>query len=265
VNSTEGYSWVASLQAFAWTASLLRNLSLQRDNQNLNIVTGADATHAESLLNLLKSILRFEPDAGVTIWDLGLSHEQVSAISQLSESFHIRKFDFKSHPKFMDIKVAAGHYAWKPVIIEETMKSKTGILMWLDAGNILTGRLHLLKQITISKGLFSPYSSGTIAQWTHPKTLAFVNLPNKSLGSNNCNGALVSILLSHVQAISVVRKWKELSLDQDCIAPIGSSRSNHRQDQAVLTVLCELNGFNKKGRYRELSRRYNVLTHQDAD
>jgi len=254
-----------SKEGYAWATSVLRNVSLRRENEYLNIVTGADTTHAESLLNLLKSILKFEPNAGVTIWDLGLSHEQLSSISKLSPSFQVREFDFKSHPKFMDIKVAAGHYAWKPIIIEETMKSKMGILMWLDAGNILTGRLDLLKRVTISKGLFSPYSSGTILQWTHPKTISYMNLPSEHLASNNCNGALVSVLLSNEDALSVVRAWKEMSLDQDCIAPVGSNRTNHRQDQAVLTVLCELNGFNKRGRYRELSPRYNVLTHQDVE
>jgi len=254
-----------SKEDFAWSLSLLRNLSLRRDNQSLNFVTGADSTHAKSLINLLNSILKYEPSAGVTIWDLGLSNEQRNSISKLSESFQIKKFDFDSYPKFMDIRDAAGHYAWKPIIIEETLKSKIGILMWLDAGNVLTGRLDLLKRVTISKGLFSPYSSGTIGQWTHPKTLSYMNLSSSSLGSNNCNGALVSVFLSNQNALSVIQKWKELSLDQDCIAPIGSNRSNHRQDQAVLTVLCELNGFNKKGWYRILRRRYNVLTHQDVD
>ena len=254
-----------SKEGFAWAASLLRNISFRKGNQALNIVTGADTTHAMSLTNLLKSILRYEPNAKVTIWDLGLSVEQVDFISKLSKSFDIRKFDFESHPKFMDIKVDAGHYAWKPIIIEDTMETKEGILIWLDAGNVLTGRLNLLKRVTISKGLFSPYTDGTIEQWTHPKTLSYMECPSKSLGSNNCNGALVSVLLSNENASSVIRKWKEFSLDQNCIAPKGSNRSNHRQDQAVLTILCEINGFNKKGRYRELGPRYNVLTHQDVD
>ena len=249
----------------AWAASLLMNISLRRVNQSLNIVTGADTSHAKSLLNLLKSVLNHEPNAQVTIWDLGLKEDELTSISKLSNSFEIRKFDFESHPKFMNIKVDAGHYAWKALIIEETMKSKKGILMWLDAGNVITGRLDLLKRVTISKGLFSPYSPGTIEQWTHPKTLGYMDCPSASLGSSNLASGLVSVLLSNENALSVIRKWKELSYDQDCIAPIGSNRSNHRQDQAVLTVLCEMRGFNKKGWYRILNLRYNVLIHQDVD
>jgi hypothetical protein len=33
------------------------------------------------------------------------------------------------------------------------------------------------------------------------------------------------------------------SANRDCIAPKGSSRDNHRQDQAALTVLIHLNGY----------------------
>jgi hypothetical protein len=193
-----------SKEGYAWAASLLRNISLRRDIHALNFVTGADTTHAKSLLNLLKSILKFEPNAGVTVWDLGLTHDELNAIRKLSKNFQIRQFDFNSYPKFMNIKVAAGHYAWKPIIIAETMNSKVGILMWIDAGNVLTGRLHLIKRVTISKGLFSPYTDGTIEQWTHPKTLSYMKLPSTSLGSSNCNGALVSVLRSNEEVVSVV-------------------------------------------------------------
>jgi len=35
----------------------------------------------------------------------------------------------------------------------------------------------------------------------------------------------------------LVRRWKDLALQEDVIAPPGSNRSNHRQDQALLTLL----------------------------
>jgi hypothetical protein len=34
-----------------------------------------------------------------------------------------------------------------------------------------------------------------------------------------------------------VREWCECTLRRECIAPEGSDRSNHRQDQAVFTIL----------------------------
>lgn len=38
----------------------------------------------------------------------------------------------------------------------------------------------------------------------------------------------------------LVRPWYLCSLTRQCIAPDGSDRSNHRQDQAALTVLAAL-------------------------
>jgi hypothetical protein len=42
---------------------------------------------------------------------------------------------------------------------------------------------------------------------------------------------------------SVIAPWKACALDRDCIAPAGSSRQNHRQDQAVLSYLVHKAGY----------------------
>ena len=52
---------------YAWAALLNWMISMRRENQHLNIVTGADTSHSKSPLNLLRSILKFEPNAQVTI------------------------------------------------------------------------------------------------------------------------------------------------------------------------------------------------------
>ena len=41
----------------------------------------------------------------------------------------------------------------------------------------------------------------------------------------------------------VVLPWKACAVEKDCIAPAGSSRSNHRQDQAVLSYLVHRSGY----------------------
>jgi hypothetical protein len=42
---------------------------------------------------------------------------------------------------------------------------------------------------------------------------------------------------------NVIRPWFECAMDRQCIAPDGSSRKNHRQDQAVLSYLVHRHGY----------------------
>ena len=58
-----------------------------------------------------------------------------------------------------------------------------------------------------------------------------------------CNGAFVGFDTRSGEAMAALRGWRECSLDVECIAPSGSHRGNHRQDQAALTVLAWLHGL----------------------
>ena len=45
----------------------------------------------------------------------------------------------------------------------------------------------------------------------------------------------------------IIKPWYECALVKECIAPEGSSRENHRQDQAALTVIMHLNEWKPRG------------------
>jgi len=58
-----------------------------------------------------------------------------------------------------------------------------------------------------------------------------------------CNGAIVGFDQNHSDIYdSVVVRWEGCARIRACIAPPGSSRINHRQDQATLTVLLAQSG-----------------------
>jgi hypothetical protein len=58
-----------------------------------------------------------------------------------------------------------------------------------------------------------------------------------------------------------VNRWKECAVTKECIAPEGSNRKNHRQDQAVLSVLAHQSGIAKG----MPTRPYGFKSHQDID
>ena len=101
-----------------------------------------------------------------------------------------------------------------------------------------------------SDGVWLRRSSGTVAQWTHPGMFAFLGEDAaRFAGRPNADATLVGFATGHRSPAvrdavyrDVIAPWKTCAMARDCIAPAGSSRRNHRQDQAVLTYLVHKTG-----------------------
>jgi len=53
----------------------------------------------------------------------------------------------------------------------------------------------------------------------------------------------------------------ECALRRECIAPEGSDRSNHRQDQAVLTILyCK---YQEKYKFSDINEKIDLIIHSE--
>ncbi|WP_343070059.1 DUF1647 domain-containing protein [Aminobacter carboxidus] len=224
------------------------------------LVTASDSSHARSLLNLLASARQHEPTTSVIVYDLGLTADQRASVTDLG--CELRRFDFASYPAFVDIHNSAGQYAWKPQIIRTVAQERPGIVCWMDAGNIIAEPLLQLRRETERFGYYSASSSGTLGAWTHPDMLRYLGLPAgwKSEAAN-LNGACIAFDTRNPLATDLLERWANLSLIKECIAPHGSDRSNHRQDQALLTVLAHMAGCRAKASKKLLGYRI----HQDVE
>ena len=109
----------------------------------------------------------------------------------------------------------------------------------MDAGCIITQPLYRIRKVIDKIGLYSPVSKGTIVDWTHPSTLDFLKVDKSLLQKNNLSGGIVAVNYQFKKAVQIIKRWKECALIKECIAPMGSNRTNHRQDQAVLTILAD--------------------------
>jgi|TARA_B110000902_G_C14094636_1_gene508266 hypothetical protein len=246
--------------------SLLKTcLLFFKSKQELVIVTGSDSSHVKSLYQLLESLAIHEKNTKTIIFDLGITSEESQKIKNDFPCFELRKFEYSKYPAYFNIKVNAGEYAWKPVIINAVLNEFKTSVCWLDGGNKVTKPLVLLRKVIEFYGFYSPFSKGIISDWTHPKSLEYLGVSDDEnlLRQRNLNGACVSADYNNLEVRNVIQNWSDCAKSKDCIAPEGSSRENHRQDQAVLSTLIykHIPKIGKKMMYRK----FGFKTHQDID
>ncbi|WP_298883524.1 DUF1647 domain-containing protein [uncultured Polaribacter sp.] len=233
--------------------------------QDLVIVTGSDSSHFKSLLQLLESLKIHEKDTKVIIYDLGITIEEDNILQNIFSNYEVRKFDYDNYPSYFNVKINAGEYAWKPIIINDILNEFKTSVCWLDGGNKVMKPLKSLRKFIELYGFYSPFSKGLISDWTHQKSLEYLNVSNNNLilKQRNLNGACVSANYNNLEVRNVIKKWSECAKNKNCIAPDGSSRENHRQDQAILSTLVYKHIFKigKKMTYRK----FGFKTHQDID
>jgi hypothetical protein len=236
------------------------------------ITSGADHTHFLSLIQLLGSIRRscrfWAGLQDISIWDLGLHENQTILITKCFPEVRLVKFPFERYPSWMAMSKEAGHYAWKPICIYETLKRnarKFDSLIWLDAGDVLIQPPNELKSIVDRIMVYSPISDGNVAKWTYKKVLEYFDEESNSvmLSAPNRNGAVFGFNVSDKRVIGFVEEFAHYACIREAIAPEGANRSNHRQDQALFTLLYYR--FKSKYRIPSVNVLVNLAIHCDID
>ncbi|KAG0252845.1 hypothetical protein BG011_006710 [Mortierella polycephala] len=128
-----------------------------------------------------------------------------------------------------------------------SQRYEPSIVLWLDSGDrVSVGFLRWLPTFLTHYGLWTPQSQDTMRTWTHPGMLQYYrdSIDNFSEEETNCNGAAIAFdIRNRTVREGIMKEWVQCALVKDCIAPEGSSRENHRQDQAALTYLVKTMGY----------------------
>ena len=208
------------------------------------LVTGASDNHVRSLRQFIASFIR-HTTAGkhrLLVWNLGIT--DWASIQTPHPHIGYEVFDFTKYPDWFDITKDAGQYAWKPAIMRiVAARHPAEIIVWMDAGNIVVDPLRNLERFLRSNALYSSYSVGKIRDWTHPATVTALSGSGSlgpaapSLNALNRNGACIGFNLSAERARLCLEEWATACANKDILAPVGSSRANHRQDQSVFSIL----------------------------
>lgn len=219
----------------------------------LTVVTAASSNHFGALRQMLESLRRL--DARVECYDIGLTPAELGALPQWDRVVY-RRFDYDAYPSYMNVSVNAGEYAWKPVIVADVverarLEGPPSDVLWADAGCFFQALQPIAARITESGGLWVRSSAGTMREWTHPLMFEYLKVdPTQYADKPNADATLIGFAIGSAPASSreavyrdIVLPWKACAMDKDCIAPRGSSRENHRQDQAVLSYLIHRAGY----------------------
>ena len=219
----------------------------------LIVVTAASSNHAGALCQMLESLRRL--DARVECYDIGLTAGEARALPRW-EGLAYHPFEYDAYPAFMNAAVNAGEYAWKPVIIADVVERARAAesrrdVLWADAGCYFHALQPIADRIARTGGLWVRMSAGTMREWTHPGMFEYLHADPGAFGDKpNADATLVGFATGSAAAPArdavyrdIVLPWRACAMARDCIAPAGSSRSNHRQDQAVLSYLVHRAGY----------------------
>jgi hypothetical protein len=220
------------------------------------IITGASDNHYLSLINMINSFVKYNEKNYLIVYNLGLTDENWNNLKNKfnNYTFIIYKiFDYSKYPEWFNINIEAGQYAWKPTIIYNTfLEYDNEIILWMDAGNLIKNNLLELEKFITNNFIYSAISSGDIKKWTHPTTITYLKC--SCLNMINRNAACLGFNTTVNSVKNFLLEFYNCSQIKECIAPDGSNRNNHRQDQAVFTILF----------YKYLSQNNIVYNHQNG-
>lgn len=236
------------------------NLSMNALMETITPVTAISSNHFHELMQNIGGLRTFKlTNMKLIVYDLGLSGSEATALKS-HEFIVYRTFGFHDYPMHVE---NLSLYAWKLLIIQEVLAERGGVL-WMDSSIIIkdniTTILQYMEEHKSGFLYYLPSNGHSIVSATHPKMLTYfpTKIPSDlRFGMPQATGM---VMFNTRDIREKVLKWAILcSLDQSCIAPIGSTlkcNSNfpidrfggcHRYDQSMMSLLVN-NAFNGQRR-----------------
>lgn len=232
------------------------------NNKSVTFVTGASESFYDTLRdNLLKSLYKFEKDAKIIVWDLGLNDNQIKELKEILSSLGGRielYIGFDNLPSHYNM--CNHNYAFKSYCIYKSMNiCDTDYMFWLDAGCAISNKLCIERNLLSMYGFYSPYSSTTVSELTIDKVFdLFDDKLYSCFNKRMLSGGVVGIDVQNKKTRTMIREWYLHTYNKEYISPDKANLKNHRYDQSLLSLLYY--SFNDK--VPILARRlYNIKIH----
>ena len=204
------------------------------------IVTAADERYFRTLCQFIYTFRRQKEyqNSAFICYDLGFLPKQVEYLNRLMKKtprLMLRKFDFGLYPDFVQLSYKT--YSFKPIIIQKVLDEVKGSVLWMDSATILRQPLHKVWAYIHAHGLYTPKGTSRLKDWTVQETLDYMSVSPSRYGKTNLAGGVCGFSHAHSDARQLVADWARYALIHECIKPKGADRSNHRDDQSLLTIL----------------------------
>jgi hypothetical protein len=108
--------------------------------------------------------------------------------------------------------------------------------LWIDSANLLYNSTLEIEILIHNTKVYSPYSSEDIKTFCHPLTIERMKYDG-SLNLDMLSGGCIGVDTNTHIGLCFLKDFVSLCLKKEIIIPEGSNKSNHRQDQSVLTIL----------------------------
>lgn len=213
------------------------------------IITGSSSLYFPRIKNLLGSIMTHASATTAVVYDLGLTDAQIDEIT--SWGFKVERLGVSSS----GLHGRAGEgwdkssYAFKPQVILHAV-SKYGCVLWLDSSFEIHAPLTCVFDQILEDGLLLSVNSWLFPSvYAHRATLERFGVWHPSSEQSKqqekidqlpleIQSGIVGVSSTHQHIVDmIIKPWAECARQPECIAPEGSDKSNHRQDQTVLNAI----------------------------
>jgi hypothetical protein len=198
------------------------------------ICTAANGRYFGSAVNLIGSLHRHHPEGiDIRVYDLGLSVVERRIVETLELT------TLHDVPRFCAHALEPDLFAWKIAAIHDTLHSAGGAVLWLDAGTEAVRPLDALFRAIERDGcLFNvcpyDYAFARVGSLTTKRCLDGMDASAPEYREAFFVNAGIQGYLSGHPACAVIDEAMRYAADPGII---GGSRSTHRQDQSIVSVL----------------------------
>jgi hypothetical protein len=238
---------------------------------DLILVGGANFRYYDYVLKSLNNITNIIENDNHTnlniiiiFYNLGFTNEQIINLKDTFKKVIFKDFNFNEYPehvsleKYYDLNCT---YAWKPIIFHKVCEEYKNIVYWFDTRSYFTNFRNIINILNESY-IYSPVSSGNINKWTYPTTFKYMDYGYKYLEYQPRAAGIIGINYNINWCRDLITEWKDLALIKECISPESSDRTNHRQDQSILSILYykynDIYNFNMINHYIDITPHYYV-------